>query len=239
MRAILLLLTLLITIPLLSAGENENGTPDSILGSKLYSRHNLYLLQSVRGGMSGSKDHLQEDLLISFRFRSKNRHAFSLRTYHMGYGAGLFSGNMEKFNFGVLFGFEYLFKAFARDSGIILFLDAGFCNWGFALNTGVGLGDRFRNGIFLSFTYLYNSNFHSLIDFNFLIGRYFALRGNLGIDINFTPQEIKLFNFYAGVFPGVAVNNRFRFELGGGVTVNDYFAFRWFVGGYLTFSFDV
>ena len=193
-----------------------------IIGNKWYSNHTFYSLHNFEFGVSGSKDFFTEYLLSSYKFKSRNRHAFSIRAYHIGFAPGIFSNNMKSFNFAVMGGFEYLYKIFSKDEGIFMFFDIGGCNNGFALNTGVGVGSRTKNGFEINFSFLQNVMFFSRIDFYFLVFDFLILKGKLGFDLKYYNLNIEMFTFLAGAFIGFSVKEYFRIELGGGLTVNDY-----------------
>ena len=44
-------------------------------------------------GVSGSKDFIWEQALFSYRFKSSNRHAFTIRTHHIGMTTGNLTGH--------------------------------------------------------------------------------------------------------------------------------------------------
>ncbi|HPO48865.1 MAG TPA: hypothetical protein PLO89_00930 [Spirochaetota bacterium] len=192
------------------------------IGSKFYSGNSFYASHSFEFGVSGSKDFFTEYFLFSYRFKSRNKHSFTIRTYHIGYAPGIFSNNFSNFNFAVMGGFEYLFKIFSKDEGLFLFFDAGGCNNGFAFNAGIGIGSRVRNGFEINFCFLQNVMFFSRLDFYFLVFDFLILKGKLGFDLKYYNYNIELFTFLVGMFIGFSVKEYFRIELGGGLTINDY-----------------
>ncbi|MCG8572599.1 MAG: hypothetical protein MJB14_20900 [Spirochaetes bacterium] len=237
-RLLFLLFTFLFTLIVINVVHCAEGEETAYLGNPLFSRKNIYLYQSAVGGLSGPVDYFAESTLLKFRFASKTRHAFAIRLNHYGYGPYLFTGQIEKFHFAVLLGFEYLYKIFSPISGVFLYLDAGICNLGFALSTGFGIGDRFFNGFTVNFTYLYHSCFFSVLDFYFTIVKYLSLRGKIGLDIKFSSDQLELFNFYTGIYPGITIKRFVKIEIGGGVTFNDNYVFRGYGGINLVLNFD-
>ena len=226
-KCILFLILLHMILPVVGAAANRH---ENIPGNPDYSRQNIFIFQQFRTGYYGAKDHLYEDFLAAYRFKSENTHAFSIMAYHIGFGAGLYSRNLDKFHAAGLLGFEYLYKVFNSQSGVFIFTDIGICNLGFALNTGAGIGDRYNNGFILQFTYLLHTNFFTVLDFHMVVLKYLALRIEMGFDLEFSDTGILLFGFYNGIFPGIAINKTGKIELGGGFTMDDNYIFRWYAG---------
>jgi hypothetical protein len=210
---------------------------DGILGNKWYSSQSFYVFQGMEFGVSGAKDFLSENFLFSYTFRSKNRHSFSIRNYHLGSVTGILTNSFEYFNFAIMAGFEYMFKIFSATEGFFVFTDTGGCNRGVAINAGLGLGSRVKDGFEMSFTFLQDVGFFSRIDFYFLFFDAFIVRGRLGIDMHYRGEEIRLFTFLNGAFLGFSVKNYFRFELGGGFTVNDNSMFNGFGSAVISMKF--
>jgi hypothetical protein len=200
----------------------KTGDEDPSIVNKWYSRNNIFMLSNSVIGYSGTKDFFEEDFLFAFRFKSRIKHAFSLRLYHNGYAPGLFSKNLTFFNFGAMAGFEYLFKIFSSTEGFFIWSDFGASNGGYAFNAGAGLGDRMRNGLELSATYLHNTAVFGRMEFYFLFIDIFTIRGKIGIDYKYHEMTPEVFTFLAGLNFGFLVKNVFRIELGGGITLNEY-----------------
>jgi hypothetical protein len=235
MKKIILFTLLLVNLNLYS--QNTNIITINDFGNKWFSNHNFFIQNTLEMGMSGSKDILSENMLFSYRFLSKNRHAFSIRNYHIGYAPGIFTNNFTYFNFGVLAGFEYMFKIFSNTEGVFFYTDIGGCQNGIAVNAGFGLGSRVKDGIDINFTYLQNVGFFSRLDFNFLIVKYLILHGKFGIDLKYSDNVIDIFTFFTGAYIGFSINNYFRLELGGGLTINDYAKYSGFGGIIISTSF--
>ena len=200
-----------------------------------YSKGNVFVMQSAKYGVLVNKnDFLSESFLFKYRFRSKSRHAFSLRVFHIGYTIDLLNGIFDFFNFGFFTGFEYLYKIFSNQSGIFVWTDFGACNRGPALNFGLGIGDRIKNGIEFEFTYLHNIAFLTKIEFYFLIIKVLTIRGILGVDIKHKDfNYIEQYAFLTGAYIGFLIKNIFRVEFGGGVTLDEFSNF----GGFGSISF--
>lgn len=214
----------------------EEPTDDKPFGNRWYSRKNLYIFQNVEMGMSGTKDFLSETFLIKYRFKSKNKHAFAMKFFHNGYSPGIFTNHFDFYNFSVLTGFEYLFKVFGPTSGIFVWSDIGGCNGGFAFDIGVGIGDRVKDGIELWISYLQGVGFFSRLDFYFLVIDVLIIRGRFGLDIKQNGLSIDVFNFLTGLYMGFSIRDTFRMEMGGGITINDYFAISGFGGIGISFN---
>jgi len=192
------------------------------IGNKWFSPQSFFILHTAEAGVSGSKDYFTEYFSFIYTFKSKNRHSFSIRNYHIGYGPGLFSGNLKYFNFAFMVGFEYLYKIFGYDEGIFMFMDVGACNNGFAINTGLGIGSRSKNGFEFNISFLQNVMLFSRMDFYFLVFNFLTLRGKIRFDFKYNNMNIEIFTFLFGGYFGFSVKEYFRIEFGGGLTVNDY-----------------
>ncbi len=192
------------------------------LGNRWYSSQTFFVTHTLETGMSGSKDFLTEYFLFSYSFKSKNRHTFTIRNYHIGYAPGLFTANLHFFNFAFMVGFEYLYKIFSSTEGLFLFTDIGGSNGGVAINSGVGVGSRTKTGFEINFTFLQNILFLSRIEFYFLVFNFLVLRGKMGFDLKYRNTDIEIFTFLIGGYIGFSVRQYFKIEIGGGVTVNDY-----------------
>ncbi len=214
--------------------EDQTGDRNSktFFGNYWYSRQNIYFMHSTEMGVSGTKDFIEENFLFKYRFRSKNRNAFAIRLFHYGFAPGVFSSNFTFFNFAVLGGFEYLYKIFGPTSGLFAWADIGGTNKNFAINIGIGLGDRNRDGVEFNILYMHNLGIQSRLDFYFLFWDVFTLRGKLGIDVKFTDgmEDIDIFTLLNGLYLGFFINHVFRLEFGGGFTVNQYGFFSGFGG---------
>ena len=64
---------------------------------------NFFVTHTLETGMSSSKDFLTEYFLFSYSFKSKNRHTFTIRNYHIGY-ARTFYCQFALFNFAFMVG---------------------------------------------------------------------------------------------------------------------------------------
>lgn len=215
---------------------NEDLTDDEVFGNKWYSRRNFLIINYLEMGQAGSIDYLTENLSLSFQFKSKTRHAFSIRFNHIGFVPGLFSGNFTFYNFGIFTGFEYFFKLFTEDSGFRTWIDLGGCQNGFAVTLGLGIGSKLKNGFDFWISYLLNTAFFSRLEFYFYIAEILTLKGRLGIDIKFTNYNPDFFNFLNGFFIGIFIKEIFKLEIGGGFTFNEYGYFSGFGGINLTFQ---
>ena len=202
-----------------------------------YSRGNDFILQSAKYGvLINKRDFLSERFLFKYRFKSKIKHAFGIRIFHVGYTINLLNKKFDFFNFGFFTGFEYLYKIFSNQSGIFIWTDFGACNRGHALNFGLGIGDRVKNGIELELTYLHNIAFLTKLEFYFLIIKILTIRGILELDIkHYDFNYIEQFTVLTGVYFGFLIKNIFRFELGGGVTLDEFSNF----GGFGSFSIAI
>ena len=200
--------------------EDEERT----IGNKWYSRNNLYINSAADIGFSGTKDYFSEESLFIFKFKSKIKHAFGLRFYHLGYAPGLFSGNFTFYNFSITAGFEYLLKIFSATEGFFVWSDFGGSNKGYSFDLGIGFGNRMRNGFEMDFKYLHNVGVFSKISFYFLFIDLLTLKGKIGIDYNFN----EVFTFLTGLSLGFQIKERFKIEFGGGITLNEYAVIRGF-----------
>jgi hypothetical protein len=226
-----------ISLPIFFIHPVELPFQDQTLGNKWYSSQSFYVLQGFEFGVSGSKDFLSETFLFSYAFRSKNRHSFSIRNYHIGNTTGILTNSFEYFNFAVMAGFEYMYKLFTNTDGLFVFTDIGGCDRGVALNAGIGLGNRVKDGFEMDFTFLQNTAFFSRIEFYFLFFDAFIVRGELGIDLKYRDTDIRLFTFLNGIYLGFSISNYFRLELGGGFTVNDNMIFNGYGGAVISMKF--
>lgn len=208
----------------------SDSTDDIPVMNEWYSRANFFVLQTAKYGvLINKKDFLSENFLFKYRFKSKTKHAFALRVYHVGYTINLINGNFIFFNFGVFSGFEYLYKTFSNQGGIFIWTDFGACNRGPALNLGVGIGDRLKNGFELEFTYLHNVAFLTKLEFYFLVIKILTIRGIFGLDIIHNDfKYIEQFGVLIGSYFGFLIKNVFRVEIGGGVTLDEYSNFGGF-----------
>ncbi len=205
-------------------------TDDISIINEWYSKGNVFIKQSLKYGVSwDTSDFLSERFLFKYRFRSKIKHSFSLRFLHVGYTTGILNETFKFFNFGFFSGFEYFYKVFDNLTGFFIWTDFGICNRGFALDFGLGLGNRMKNGIELEFTYMHNVAFFSKLEFYFLILNFFTIRGMLGLDIKHDDFiYIEKLTFLTGVNIGFLIKNIFRIEFGGGITLDKYSS----VGGF-------
>ena len=222
----------------LTSDNEKDPTSDenTALGNKWFSRNNIFLNQTADAGLSGSKDFFEESFLFSYRFRSKTRHAFSLRLFHLGYSPGIFSSNFTFYNFGIMAGFEYFYKLFDNLTGVFLWSDFGACNGGFTFSTGFGLGSRVKNGLELWGAYLHNTGIFSRLEFYFLVLKILTLRGKIGIDYKHTNFNLEVFTFLGGFYIGFFIKNIFRIEAGGGFTINEFSYFSGFGGISISFN---
>lgn len=234
MKKIIITIFLFLTIFQINSDETSD---NKSIGNKWYSKHSFYIQHTFEFGVSGSKDYFTEYFLFCYNFKSKSRHAFSIRGLHIGYAPGIFSNNLDYFNFAVMAGFEYFYKIFSNTEGLFLFTDLGGCNNGFAVNTGIGIGSRTRNGFELSLAFLQNTLLFSRLDFYFLLFKFFVLRGKIGFDLKYHDTAIELFTFIVGLYVGFSVKEYFRIDLGGGLTANDYAYYSGF--GSFSISFKV
>jgi hypothetical protein len=207
------------------------------IGNQWYTPHTFYIQQGMELGVSGSKDFLSETFLFEYTVQSKIRHSFSIRNYHLGYTSGILTKSFDYFNFAVMAGFEYCFKAFDSKNGLFVFTDIGGCNQGFAINAGVGIGNRVLDGFEMNFMFLQNVGFFSRMDFYFLLFNVLILHGKTGIDMRYHETDILLFTFLSGFYIGFSIQNYFRFELGGGFTINDNNIFNGFGGAVISMKF--
>lgn len=206
-----------------------------IFGNPYYSKQNFSVSTVIEGGLYGTKDYFLESTHCSYTFLSKNRHSFQLRITEKGILPGVFSENLPRTGvlLGISSGFEYTFKLFPPYGGISVFLESGYGTTGVYFSGGAGIGDRFSNGVFLIIEYLHNGYLLSDINFYFQILKYFALQGNLSVYMELTqsstssametPLVVK-----AGIFPGIHAGKFLRFNVGGGVSINDKFAFGFY-----------
>jgi len=129
-----------------STSDINDATDDLTLGNKWYSKKKFFINNSTDLGLSGSKEYLDEYFLFKFSLKSRSRHAFSIRTNHIGFTKGLFSGHFDFYDFGIMGGFEYLYKIFNNNSGVFIWTDIGACQKGPAFNLGIGVGSDSENG---------------------------------------------------------------------------------------------
>lgn len=206
----------------------NNQNVETTFGNKWFSSQQIYFSNFFRGGMSGSKDFLFENFLFKYSFKSKNKHKFSIRIYHLGYSLGVFSGHFSFFNFNILAGFEYLYKIFNNDAGFFSWADIGGCNGGFSFYTGIGVGSPTKNGFTLSVSFLQNTLVLSNLNFYFLFFDIMTLHGIIGLTTRYSNNYVETFYFKAGLSIGIFVKNKFKLEIGGGFTVNEYSYFNGF-----------
>ena len=136
-------------------------------------------------------------------------------------------------------GFEYMYKIFSHNEGIFFIIDIGGSNSGFALYSAIGVGNRLKTFIELNFTFFINSMILSSLVFNILIFDFFSIMGIIGIDATFKESRwiSDIFSFKTGGFICFSVKSNFKIEIGGGITLNDYYALRGFGKLGLAFSF--
>ena len=198
-------------------------------GNKWHSRQQFCIDTTFRMGVSGSKDFIYERALFSYRFKSSNRHAFTIRTHHIGMTTGNMTGHGQGFDWAIMLGFEYLVKIFSNDSGFFILTDIGSGNRFFSLYATVGLGSHDHSYIQMDVTYMLQRMVLSEIKFNVEVVRFFSILGTLGLDTTFYRSgSIDLFCLRTGLFFGFAARPVFTAAFGGGVTLNDYYA----VGGF-------
>ena len=204
-------------------------TDDLFEINEWYTKGNVFILQTGEYGISSNNDFLSENFLFKYRFKSKTRYAFSLRAYHIGYTIGLFNHTFKFFNFGFFVGYEYFYKIFSNLEGLFFWTDFGICNRGVAFNTGIGIGSRVKNGFELNFTYLHNVGFFNRLEFYFLLAKIFTIRGMLGLDIKHNDFiYIEKYTFLTGSYIGFLIKNIFRFEIGGGIALDEFSNFGGF-----------
>ncbi|MBN2545340.1 MAG: hypothetical protein JXB50_06055 [Spirochaetes bacterium] len=224
-----------ITITILNNGKDATSdvidtSDDLTFGNKWYSKNTFLIKNSTDTGFSGSKDYLNEYFLTKFKFKSRNKHAFSIKIDHIGFTKGLYSNNFEFYDFGIMGGFEYLYKIFNNISGIFFWTAIGACQKGPAFNLGIGIGSDSENSFQLNFSYLHNVLLLSKMEFYFLILKFITFKGKLGIIIHLNDFAIDFFNFFNGFYFGFFIKKVFKIELGGGFTFNDYGYFSGFGG---------
>lgn len=249
----ILFIFIVIDVPLLLFSDSHNNekidtitvnpgfsdtTNDVTFGNKWYSRQNLYLSNSLDMGFTGTRDYLTELFFSRYTFRSKIKHAFALRSFHIGFAPGTFSNHFTIYHFNVLIGFEYLYKIFSNKAGLFLWMDVGASNRGFAFNLGLGIGERTANGLEFWVSYLADNALFSRLEFYFLIKKLLILRGKLGVDMTFRKSKFDMFTFLNGFFIGVFIKKVFKIELGGGFTFNDRNFLNGFGGVNIAFNFD-
>lgn len=217
--------------------KTKDATTDFEFGNKWYSRQNIYIFHSLEIGLSGTKDYLTEYALFKYRFVSKNKHAFAMRFSHLGYSPGLFTINNKLFNFGFFGGFEYLLKILVILKEYTFGLKIGGCNKGIAFNAGIGIGNRLANGLEIGVFYFHNIGIFPRLDFYFLLIKALTLRGQLGIDYNYTNKTTDIFTFFNGFYIGFSIKDIFRMEFGGGFTLNEYSYFSGYGGLNFSLSF--
>lgn len=204
-------------------------SPELTFGNKRYSRQQFCIDTGFRMGVSGSKDFIREYALFSYRFRSSNRHAFAIRTHHIGMTTGCLTGHGQGYDWTVMLGFEYLVKIFSNDSGFFVLTDVGSGNRFFAFYAALGVGSREHSYMLMDVTYMLRRMVLSEIKFNIEVLKFFSILGTLGVDVTFFDNAATdLFCFRTGIFFGFAARPVFAASFGGGVTVNDYYA----VGGF-------
>lgn len=208
----------------------DNGAfSEQTFGNQWYSRQQFCLDTSFRMGVSGSKDFIYERALFSYRFKSSNRHCFTIRTHHIGMTTGNLTGHGQGFDWSLMLGFEYLVKIFSKDSGFFILTDIGSGNSFFSLYAAVGVGSHEHTYIQMDCTYMLLRMVLSEIKFNVEVVRFFSILGTLGLDTTFYGDgSIDLFCFRTGLFFGFAARPVFTAAFGGGITLNDYYA----VGGF-------
>jgi hypothetical protein len=211
---------------------------DYSIGNRWYLGRKVTVSHDLEMGVSGSKDFILQRFMLHYRFVSRDRHAFAIRTHHLGFAPGAFSGNLTFYNFSVMAGFEYLFKAFSNADGLYFWIDAGGSNGGFAFQVGAGLGSRFKDGIELSVAWLQDVGVFSNLDFFFLIQDAFVLRGKIGINAQMPVDMSRLdfFSFNGSLWVGGQFRKAFRLLVGGGFTVNEYSFFNGFGGFSVVFQ---
>lgn len=207
----------------------ESSSPELTFGNKWHSRQQFCIDSGFRMGVCGSKDFIWEQVLFSYRFKSSNRHCFTIRTHHIGMTTGNLTGNGQGFDWTVMLGFEYLIKIFSKDSGFFILTDIGSGNRFFSLYAALGVGSHEHTYIQMDVTYMLLRMVLSEIKFNIEVLKFFSIMGTLGIDTTlFDSGKIDLFCFRTGFFFGFAARPVFTAAFGGGITVNDYYA----VGGF-------
>ena len=203
--------------------------PELTFGNKWYSRQQFCIDTSFRMGVSGSKDFIWEQVLFSYRFKSSNRHTFTIRTHHIGMTIGNLTGHGQGFDWAVMLGFEYLIKIFSNDSGFFVLTDVGSGNHFFTLYGALGIGSHEHSYIQMDVTYMLQRMILSEIKFNVEVLKFFSILGTLGFDTIFLKSgKIDMLCFRTGFFFGFAARPMFAAAFGGGVTINDYYA----VGGF-------
>ncbi|MBR3731928.1 MAG: hypothetical protein IKN25_04705 [Spirochaetales bacterium] len=201
----------------------------STFGNKWHSRQQFCIDTGFRMGVSGSKDFIWEQALFSYRFKSSNRHAFTIRTHHIGMTTGNLTGHGQGFDWAVMIGFEYLVKIFSNDSGFFVLTDVGSGNRFFTFYAALGVGSHEHTYIQMDVTYMLQRMVLSEIKFNVEVVKFFSILGTLGVDATFYDiSRIDLLCFRTGFFLGFSARPVFTAAFGGGVTVNDYYA----VGGF-------
>ncbi len=212
----------------------EDVTSDEkTFGNKWYSGQTFVLRTNIEMGASGVKDYLIENSLFSYRFKSRNQHAFTIRLNHFGVSTGCFSGKAKVFNFSVMLGFEYLYKIFSNESGIFVLSDFGGGASGFCMYAAFGLGSHAGTNFTIDFNYMMNKVIMSALTFTVEIVKFFAIKGLIGVDSTYiNDNRLDLFSFKAGAFFLFAARPIFACDFGGGITLNDYYA----VSGFGAFS---
>ncbi len=204
---------------------------DYSIGDKFYSRQNFYISSSFETGLSGTKDYLSEQALFIYKFRSPGKFQFGIRTNHVGFASGAYSGRNSGFNFLFAIGFEFLYKIFNNTDGLLLSTDMGWSNKGYAFFFSIGLGSRMRSYIELNFLFGVNLALTSNLNFSVIIYKILSLKGVIGVDITYKNNwEIDVFLLKFGLFIPLTIREIFRIEIGGGLTLNDYYIPRGYGG---------
>ncbi|HNZ26787.1 MAG TPA: hypothetical protein PLG34_10020 [Spirochaetota bacterium] len=210
---------------------------DYSIGDKFYSRQNFYISSSFETGLSGTKDYLSEKTLFIYKFRSLGKFQFGIRTNHVGFAVGAYSGRNYGFNFLFAVGFEFLYKVFNNRDGLLISTDMGWSNKGYAFFFSIGLGSRMRNYIELNFLFGVNLAVMSNLNFSVVIYKILSLKGVIGVDIFYKNNwQIDVFLLKFGLFLPLTIREIFRIEFGGGLTLNDYYIPRGYGGITLSFS---
>lgn len=215
----------------------DNLSEDYSIGDKFYSKQNFYVSTSFETGLSGTKDYLSEKALLIYKFRSRDKFQFGIRTNHVGLASGAYSGRNSGFNFLFTLGFEFLYKIFNNKDGLLLSTDMGWSNKGFVFFFSLGLGSRMRNYIELNVLFGANLTVMSNLNFSVIIYKILSLKGVIGLDIMYKNNwEVEVFLLKFGLFAPLTIREIFRIEIGGGLTLNDYYIPRGYGGITLSLS---
>ncbi len=205
------------------------------LGNELYSPGILTFESLTDGGLVGSKDFIHEQFTSLYRIKSDGSSIFTFRLTNIHSVKGFAQLPEPLYMNGTYGGFEYLHKIFTEESGFFIFTDFGGGTGGPGVYGGFGLGRRGGTCFYIDCLYEYDFWLRSFITFDFILFKYFSIGGRIGLHADINNSEIDPY-LIAEVSPGANINDIFKFNLSGGVSLNEKWAVGFILGLSLTAS---